>query len=185
MMASRIALQTCQKSEAMPVFSKIIATAAPAFVRSTFATRTVARIAAIVVVAVAIASLNSCFQKLHTFQSLAQTLGIRCTSLVRCLLRSIAFATVGLSMLAFGLAEPFGPTSELTSALAFKPASPATVVVAIASSVDGLMSTPLAVEKAGMCLVPAKKSSTDRRQTARLIAVLHQLLTGLRLSELA
>jgi hypothetical protein len=31
-------------------------------------------------VAIAIASLNSCFQKLHTFQSLAQTLGIRCTS---------------------------------------------------------------------------------------------------------
>jgi hypothetical protein len=74
-------------------------------------------------------------------------------------------------MLAFGLAGPFGSTSKLTSALAFRPASSATVVFAIASSVDGLMSPPLAVEKAGMCLVPAKKSSTDRRQTARLIAV--------------
>lgn len=80
MMAARIALQTCQKSEAKPVFSKIIATAAPAFVGSMLATRTVARTVAIVVVAIAIASLNSCFQKLHTFQSLAQTLGIKCTS---------------------------------------------------------------------------------------------------------
>ena len=53
----------------MPVFSKIIATAAPAFVKNTLATRT----AAIVVVAVAITSPNSCSQKLHTFQSLAQS----------------------------------------------------------------------------------------------------------------
>jgi hypothetical protein len=80
MMAARIALQTCQKSEAMPVFSKIIATVALAFVKSRLATRTVARTAAIVVVAVAIASPNSCFQKLHTSQSLAQTLEIRRTS---------------------------------------------------------------------------------------------------------
>ena len=86
-------------------------------------------------------------------------------------MRSIAFATVGPSMLAFGLAGPFGPTSELTSALAFRPASSATVVVAIASSVDGLMHLPLAAEKAGMCLIPAWKSSADRRQTARFIKV--------------
>ena len=74
-------------------------------------------------------------------------------------------------MLAFGLVGPFGPTSELTSALAFRPASSVTVVVAIESSVDGLMRLPMAAEKAGMCLIPAWKSLANRRKTARLMAI--------------